>query len=107
MICFNCKVEKACLSCLDLASQKKNFSTYNHMLKGEPPNNKHQILPSYVEEYEPKTSSNTFEAAKEVLITHGLPMVENRRFESTNIMIACKLYMKRENEPENKEVCVY
>ena len=77
------------------------------MLRRQPRSDKHQMLTWYVGEYKPKTSNDNFKAAKEVLITAEIPMIENRRFERINNMIACKSYMKHENVPENKEVFVY
>ena len=34
-------------------------------------------------------------------------MVENRRFERINILIACKSYIKNEEFSENKEIFIY
>ena len=68
MKCFNCEMEKACKSCLDLISQKKTYSTDINMLKRKPPNEQHQMLPHYVGKYEPKQSNIDFESAKELLM---------------------------------------
>ena len=65
--CFNCKLEKACESCLHLVSQKKTYSTDNNMLKRQPPNENYQMLPWYVGEYKPKTSIISFQTAKKVV----------------------------------------
>ena len=48
MNCFNCEMEKACRTCSDLISQKKTYSTDINMLKRNPPNEQHQMLPHYV-----------------------------------------------------------
>ena len=47
MNCFNCEMERACKSCLDLISQKNTYSTDIHILKRSPPNEYHQMLPQY------------------------------------------------------------
>ena len=36
--CFNCEMERACKTCLDLISQNKTYSTDINMLKRRPPN---------------------------------------------------------------------
>ena len=64
------------------------------------------MLPWYVQEYKPKTTTINFEAAKEILMTTEKPWIENRRFDRVKNMIACKLYMKNEDIPENKEIFV-
>ena len=67
------------------------------MLKGQPSNDKHHLLPLYVGDYEPITSNFNFKAAKlletYLLITEKL-MIKSRHFERINNMIACKLYTK-------------
>ena len=107
MNCFNCDVERACESCLDLVSQKKTYYTDNNVLRGKSAKEYHQILPWYVGEYKPKTSITDFEAAKEVLLTSEKSMIGNRRFERINKLISCKSYIKSEDVPENKEIFVY
>ena len=57
----------------------------------------------YVGKNTPKTNNKAFEDAKEVIITAEKPMIENRRFERRNVLIACKSYNKNEDIPENKE----
>ena len=54
-----------------------------------------------------KTSNNKLEAAKVVLLTVEIPLIENRRFDRINFLIACKFYMKHEIVPENKKVFVH
>ena len=58
------------------------------MLGRQPPNEKHQKLPYYIEEYKPKTSTINFESGKQVVISAGESGIENRRFEGKIIKIA-------------------
>ena len=104
---FNCEMEKACKSCLDLISQKKTSSTDINMLKRKPPNEQHQMLPHYVGKYEPKQNNIDFESAKEVLMKEDDKMVEKRRFERINDMISYKSYIEYEDFSENKEIFIY
>ena len=106
--CFNCEMERACKSCLDLISQKKTYSTDINMLKRKPPNQYHQMLPHYVGEYDPKQSNIDFESAREILMKEDYKMVIKRRFERIrNMMLDCKSYTNNEDIPENKEIFVY
>ena len=75
---FKCEVVRTCKSCLDLVSGKKTLSTDIILLKRKPANDYHQMLPMYLGEYKPKTSTINFEAVKEVLLTAEKPMIENR-----------------------------
>ena len=78
--CFNCEIERSCKTCLNLISQKKTYSTDINMLKRKPPNEKHQMLPYYIGEYEPKENNINFESAKEVLTKEDNKMLIQRRF---------------------------
>ena len=53
-------MSRTCKSFLDLASQKKTYSTDINMLKREPPNENHLMLPFYMGEYEPRQNSIDF-----------------------------------------------
>ena len=105
--CFNCEMEKACKSCLDLISQKKTYSTDINMLKRKPPIEQHQMLPHYVGKYEPKQNNIDFESAKEILMKEDYKMVEKRRFQRINDIITYKSYIKYEDISENKEIFIY
>ena len=107
MNCFNCEMERACKSCLDLISQKKTYSTDINMLKRKPPNQYHQMLPFYEGVFKPKQNNIDFKSAREILMKEDYKMVEKRRFERINDMITCKSYIKYEDIPENKEIFVY
>ena len=107
MNCFDCEVERACKSCLVAVSQKKTYFTDINMLKGQPPNEKHQLLPFYVREYKPKISIINFKAAKEVLIISEKSLIEKRRFERIKFVTAYKTYIKNDNNTETKEIFVY
>ena len=105
--CFNCEMEKAFKSRLDLISQKKTYSTDINMLKRKPPNKNHEMLPYYVGKYEAKQNNINFESAKDVLMKEDYKMIEQRRIERINVMITNKSYIKYEDIPENKEIFVY
>ena len=75
MNCFDCEMEKSCKSCLDLISQKKSYSTDINMLKRNPPNQYHQMLPHYVSKYEPKQKNIVFETAKIILMEEDNKMI--------------------------------
>ena len=107
MNCFNCEMEKACKSCLDLISQKKTYSTNINTLKRKPPNKKHQMLPYYVGKYEPKQNNIDFDSAKNILMKEDYNMIEKRRFERINDMIMYKSYFKYEDISEKKEIFIY
>ena len=104
---LNCERERACKSCLGLVSQKTTYSTDINMLKRKPANECHQMLPWYLGEHKPQTATINFEAAKEVLLTAEKPMIESRRFERRNNIIACKSYIQYADIPENKEIFIY
>ena len=104
---FNCEMERACKSCLDLKSQKKTYSTGVNMLKKTPPNEYHQLLPRYNGGYKPQQKNIDFESAKEILMKEDDKMVVKRRFERTNNLITRKSYIKNEGITENKEIFVY
>ena len=105
--CFNCEMEKACKTCLDLGSQKKAYSTDINMLKRKPSNENYQMLPFYGGEFKPKQNNIYFETAREILTKEDYKMVVKRRFERICNMMDCKSYMKNEDIPENKEILVY
>ena len=107
MNCFNCEMERACKSCLDLISKKKTYSTDINMLKRKPPNQYHQMLPFYEGVFEPKQNNIDFQSAREILMKEDYKMVKKRRFEKINDMMTCKSYIKYEDIPENKEIFVY
>ena len=108
MNCFNCEMERACKTCLDLISQKKTYSTDINMLKRKPPNENHQMLPYYEGEFEPKQNIIDFESARDVLMKEDYKMVIRRHMERIfNMMMDFKSYTKYENIPENKEIFVY
>ena len=48
------------------------------------------MLACYVGEYKSKTSAIDFEAAKEILLFAEKSIIENRRFQRLNNLIACK-----------------
>ena len=107
MNCFSCELERACMTGLDHKCRKKTYSFDIKMSKRHPPREKLQMLPWCVGECKPKSSTSNFEAAKEVLVTTEKLMIEKKRFERKNDMIACKLYMKHEDVLENKEIFFY
>ena len=53
MNCFNCEMERAFKSCLDLIYQKKTYFTDINMLK-KPANEYYQMLPDYEGKNKPK-----------------------------------------------------
>ena len=63
---FNCEMEGACNTCLDLISQKKNYSTDNTMSKRRPPVDCNQLLSWYLGKYIPVQKTNDFESAREL-----------------------------------------
>ena len=108
MNCFNCEMERACKTGLDLISQKKTYSTDINMLKRKPPNQYHQMLPYYVGKYEPKQNNIDFDSAKDILMKEDDKMVVKRRFERIyNMMLDFKSYIKYEDLPENKGIIIY
>ena len=108
MNCFNCEMERACKTCLDLISQKKTYSTDINMLKRKPPNRYHQMLPHYVSKNEPKQNNIDFQSGNDILMKEDDKMVVKRRFERIyNMMLDFKSYIKYEDIPENKEIFIY
>ena len=108
MNCFNCEMERACKTCLDLISQKKTYSTDINMLKRKPPNEYHQMLPHYEGKYDPKQNNIDFDSAKDILMKEDYKMIAKRRFERIhNMMLDCKSYTKNEDISENKEIFIY
>ena len=108
MDCFNCDMEKACKSCLDLLSQKKTYSTDINMSKRKLPNEYLQMLPHYEGKYKRKRIIFDFEPAREILMKEDYKKVVKSCFERIYSMMECKSYMKNnENNPENKEIFVY
>ena len=105
--CFNCEMEKACDPCLNLISQKKNYSTDINTLKRKPPNEYHQMLPHYEGVYEPKQNNINFESAKEILMKEDYKMVAKRRFERIYTALESMDYTKYEDISENKEIFIY
>ena len=107
MNCFNCEIERSCKPCLDLISQKKTYSTNINTLKRISPNEKHQMLPYYIGEYQPKQNNIDFESAKEILMKEDYKMIEKRRFERIYNAIETMTYTKYEDISENKEIFIY
>ena len=108
MNCFNCEMERACKTCLDLIFQKKTYSTDINMLKRKPSNQYHQMLPYYVGKYEHKQNNIDFESAKDILMKEDDEMVVKRRLERIyNMMVDFKSYIKYEDIPENNEIIIY
>ena len=108
MNCFNCEIERSCKTCLDLISQRKTYSFNINMLKRKPPNKYHQMLPHYEGKYEPEQNNIDFESAKENLMKEDNKMIVQRQFERIfNMMIDYKLYTKKEDISENKEIFIY
>ena len=105
--CFNCEMERACKTCFDLISQNKTYSTDINMLKRQPTNEKHEMLPHYKGVYEHKQNNIDFESAREILMKEDYKMVVKRRFERIYNMMECKSYMKNKDIPENKQIFVY
>ena len=101
-------MENACEPCLDLISQKKNYSTDINMLKRKPPNEYHQMLPYYEGNYDPKQNNIDFDSAKDILMKEDYKMIVKRRFERIhNMMLDCKSDTKNEDIPENKVIFIY
>ena len=107
MNCFNCEMTRVCKPCLDLLSQKKTYSTDINMLKRQPPNEKHQMLPCYIGGDEPRQNKTDFEPARELLMKKDDKMVVKGRSERIYIMVESKSYMKHEDVSENKEIFIY
>ena len=107
MNCFNCEIERSCKTCLDLISQKKTYSTNINTLKRISPSEKHQMLPYYIGEYQPKQNNIDFESAKEILMKEDYKMIEKRRFERIYNAIETMTYTKYEDISENKEIFIY
>ena len=107
MNCFNCEMERACKTCLDLISQKKKFSIDITMLRRKPPNEKHQMLPYYEGKYIHRQDNIDFESAREVLMEVDKKMVEKRRIEMIYNAIETLTYTKYEDITENKEISIY
>ena len=100
-------MERTCKTCLDRISQKKTNSSDINILKGKPANEYYQMLPYFEGKHEYRKNNFDFESAKEVLMSFQKPMIENRRFERINDIIAFKSYIKYGDIPENREVSVY
>ena len=94
MNCFNCEMERACESCLELISQKKTHSSDINMLKRKPPNQYHQMLPYYEGKYEPRQNIINFESAKKILMKEDYKMVMKRRCERIYNAIESMTYTK-------------
>ena len=107
MNCFNCEMERACKPCLDLISQKKAYSTDIKMLTRKPANEYLPMLPHYESGYEPKQNIIDLESAREFLMEREYKMIMKRRSERICNKMQCKLYMKNEDIPGNKEIFVY
>ena len=106
MNCFNCEMERSCKSCLDLISQKKSYSTNINLLKRKSPNEKHEMLPYYEGNYEPKENNIDFESAKDILMKEDNKLIIKRRFERIRNMMDYESYTKNEDIPENKEIFI-
>ena len=65
------------------------------------------MLPWHVGEYKPKTSNINFEAQKKVLLTAEEPVIENKRSERINNLIACKWYIENADLLENNQIFFY
>ena len=101
-------MEKVCKHCLNSISQKKTYSTDITMLKRKPPNEKHEMLPNYKGEYDPKQNNIDFESAKDILLKEDGKMIIKRRFERIrNMMMDFKSYIKYEDISENKEIFIH
>ena len=107
MICFNCEVERAYISCFDLLSHKKTYSTDINIMKMKPANQDHQLLPYFDGKYETKQNKSAFESVRKDLMKEDGKMVLTRRFERIYKMMDCKSYTKIEDNPENKEIFIY
>ena len=107
MICFNCEMEKACKTRLDLISQKKTYSADFNLLRRKPAKEKYQMLPYQDGEHKPKAKNLEFEPAKDILMKEDYKKFVKRRFERIYNMMECISYMKNEDLPENKEISVY
>ena len=68
MNCFNCEMERACKTGLDLISQKRTLSTDINMLKRKPANEDHQMLPHYEGKYEPWQNNIDFLSGRKILM---------------------------------------
>ena len=100
-------MERACKTCLELISQKKSYSTDNNMLKRNPPNKYHRMLPHYEGIHKPKHNNINFESAREILMKEDYKMIKKRRFERIKNMMECKSYIKNEDNSENKDIFIY
>ena len=78
---FRSEMTITCKVGLDLVSQKKTYSTDYIMLKRQPFNENHQMLPYYEGEYEFRQNIIDFESAKEILMKEDDRMVLKRRFQ--------------------------
>ena len=105
--CFNCEMERACKTSLDLISQKKTCSTDINMSKRQPPNEYHQMLPLYECIYKPKQNNLDSESARDISMKKDDEIVEKRQFERINDIITCISHIKYEDFPENKEIFIY
>ena len=83
-------MSRACKLGLDLVSQKNTYSTGFNLLKRQPPNEKHQVLPYYIGEYEPRQNNTDIESATKILIKEDDKMVVKRRFEKICNMMESK-----------------
>ena len=72
---FNGEMERTCEMRLDRISRKKTYSTEINMLKRKPANEHHQLLPSYIGEYEPEQTNIDFQSAREILMKKDDKMV--------------------------------
>ena len=107
MNCFNCEMLRACKLGLDLVIQKKIYSKNFNRLKRQPPNEKHQMLPKYINEYEPTQNIIHFESARGILVKEDYKMIVRRGFERIYNTMDCKWYKKNEDFLENKEIFIY
>ena len=104
MNCFFCALTRACKSCLHLVSRKKTYSRGINTLKRQPPNEKHQLLPYYIDEYEPKQNKIDFESAREIFMKEDDKVVVKRHFEWIVNLTECKSYIKNEDILEDKDL---
>ena len=66
--CFHCEMQRVCKTCLGRISHKRLYSVDINLLKRKPPNEYHQMLPFYIDEYEPRQNKIDIESATEVLM---------------------------------------
>ena len=76
------------------------------MLRRQPPNEYHQMLPYYIGGYEPKQIIIAFESAREISTKKHDKILVKRRFERIYNMMDVNSYTKNEENPENEEIYI-